>query len=248
MNELTPRSAGQDAAVRPDELSPANLTSSELASIGLTADDLTPELLAALEETRQLLAAAQLPEPPAHLVRRWHAALDELPMPVAAEPSCPAAQPSYLSDDQRWHPRSRRLAGRRSVRWGGGVLAMAAAAAVLALVLPGVAVGPAVPPDHAAAPAIPDAPAAQALTSRDLPVGGQDFGPLADPARRAGCLARAGAPGLGVLGARQVSWSGRPAVLLVLPTEVPGQLRMLVVSPDCGPDRAEVLADLPVGR
>lgn len=248
MNELTPRSAEQDAAVRPDELSPANLTSSELASIGLTADDLTPELLAALEETRQLLAAAQLPAPPAHLVRRWHAALDELPMPVAAEPRCPAAEPRCPADDQRWHPRPRRLAGRRSVRWGGGVLAMAAAAAVVVLVLPGVAVGPAVPPGHAAAPATPDAPAAQALTRRDLPVGGRDFGPLADPARRAGCLARAGAPGLSVLGARQVSWSGRPGVLLVLPTRVPGQLRMLVVSPDCGPDRAEVLADLPVGR
>ncbi|HTF55611.1 MAG TPA: hypothetical protein VK735_49890 [Pseudonocardia sp.] len=239
MNELTPRSAEQDAAVRHDELSPANLTSGELASIGLTSDDLTPELLAALEETRQLLAVAQLPEPPAHLVRRWHAALDELPMPVATDPS-------RRSDDQRWRPRARRLAGRRSVRWGGALLAMAAA--VVALALPGVAVGPAVPPEHAPFPATPGAPTVQALTSKDLPVGGQDYGPLADPARRAGCLARAGATGLSVLGARQVNWSGRPAVLLVLPTEVLGQLRMLVVSPDCGPDRAEVLADLPVGR
>ena len=254
MNELTPRSAERPASMRDDELSPANLTSSELASIGLTPDELTPELLAALEETRQLLAAAQLPEPPAHLVRRWHTALDELPMPVAAVPSRPSDNPSRPSAGRRWDPRAHRLAGRRSVRWGGGLLAMAGAAAVAALVLPGVAVGPAVPPGHAAAPGqaaapvSPDAPAAQALTSKDLPVGGQDYGPLADPARRAGCLARAGAPGLSVLGARQVSWSGRPAVLLVLPTEVPGQLRMLVVAPDCGPDRAEVLADLPIGR
>ena len=238
MNELTPRSAEQDTAVRHDELSPANLTGPELASIGLTPDDLTPELLAALEETRQLLAVAQLPEPPAGLVHRWHAALDELPMPVAADPSFPA-------DDQRCSPRARRPAGRRSVRWGSGLLAMAAAAAVVALALPGAAVNPA---EHAAAPGTPAAPTTQALTSKDLPVGGQDYGPLADPARRAGCLARAGAAELSVLGARQVSWSGRPAVLLVLPTEVPGQLRMLVVSPDCGPGGAEVLADLPVGR
>jgi len=82
-----------------------------------------------------------------------------------------------------------------------------------------------------------------ALTSKDLPMGGQDYGPLRDPARRAGCLAHAGAPGATVLGARQVDWAGRPGVLLVLPAGEPGRLRVLVVSLDCAADRGEVLAD-----
>jgi len=51
-----------------------------------------------------------------------------------------------------------------------------------------------------------------------------------------------------VLGARQVSLSGRAGVLLVLATDTPGQMRLLVVSPDCGPGQGEVLSDRPAGR
>jgi hypothetical protein len=83
---------------------------------------------------------------------------------------------------------------------------------------------------------------------RDLPLGGRDYGPLSDPGRLAGCLARVGAPGATVLGARQVNWAGRPGVLLVLPTAEPGRLRVLVVSPDCAEDTGSLLADTTAGR
>jgi hypothetical protein len=197
----------------------------ELVPDDVDVASLSPALLDALATNRIELANAELPAPPPDLVRRWDAALAELP------PLVPAGQLAPVH----------RLAGRRSTRWVGG-LALAAAAAAIAL--PGTAPGPATPPL-----AGPLAPAGHlALTGKDLPMGGQDYGPLGDPARRAGCLAHVGAPGATVLGARQVSWAGRPGVLLVLPTGEPGRLRALVVSPDCGPDRGEVLADTPVGR
>jgi hypothetical protein len=86
------------------------------------------------------------------------------------------------------------------------------------------------------------------LSGKDGPVGGQDYGPLADPARRAACLAHVGAPGASTLGGRRVTWTGRPGVLLVLPTSVPGQPRILVVTPDCGPASGALLADFPAHR
>jgi hypothetical protein len=186
---------------------------------------LSPELIAALDADEPDLALLrQLPPPPDDLVERWDAALAALP------PLAPA--PGPVAPVRRPHTT-------RTVRWVGGLAAAAAVAALALLALP----GPAPQRDGPLAPVGP-----MALTSKDLPVGGQDYGPLRDPARREGCLARVGAPGASVLGARQVDWAGRPGVLLVLPTGEPGRLRALVVSPDCAADRGEVLADTPVGR
>ena len=201
---------------------------------GLVPDELdltglSPELVSALAATRLELASTELPPPPADLVARWDAALAALPPVVPAQPALAPVG---------------RLRDRRAARWVGGLVAAAAVAALAVLALPGPAV-PAPAPSPGARPAL-NGP--MALTSNDLPMGGQDYGPLLDPARRAGCLAHAGAPGATVLGARQVDWAGRPGVLLVLPTGEPGRLRVLVVSPDCGADRGEVLADTPVGR
>jgi len=211
---------------------PSTSTDTDLAELAA----LPPELIAALDSDQ--LDPAQLrrlPPPPADLVERWNAALAELPAPVPARP----APVRRLSD--RLAP-VRRLDGRRSVRWVGGLAAAAAVAALALLVLP----GPAAPAPPSGGPLAPVGP--MALTSKDLPLGGQDYGPLRDPARRADCLAHVGAPGATVLGARQVDWAGRPGVLLVLPGGEPGRLRALVVSPDCAADRGEVLADTPVGR
>jgi hypothetical protein len=185
---------------------------------------LSPELIAALDADEPDLALLrQLPPPPVDLVERWDAALAALP------PLAPA--PGPVAPLRRPHTT-------RTARWVGG-LAAAAVAALALLALP----GPAPQRDGPLALVGP-----MALTSKDLPVGGQDYGPLRDPARREGCLARVGAPGVSVLGARQVDSAGRPGVLLVLPTGEPGRLRALVVSPDCAADRGEVLADTPVGR
>jgi hypothetical protein len=75
-----------------------------------------------------------------------------------------------------------------------------------------------------------------------------DVGPLADPARLAGCLRAADVPDAVPLGGRPVLIDDRPGILLVLPTGTLGHLRIVVVDPGCGPDAATVLADTTVGR
>ncbi|HET7665956.1 MAG TPA: hypothetical protein VFK56_07785 [Mycobacterium sp.] len=96
-------------------------------------------------------------------------------------------------------------------------------------------------------------------TVTDLPLAGAqlagllarspDYGPLADPKRRADCLSGLGYPGAtSVLGARQVDMHGQPGVLLLLPADPPGTVRALVVEPDCNAAHAGVLANTLVTR
>jgi anti-sigma factor RsiW len=81
-------------------------------------------------------------------------------------------------------------------------------------------------------------------------LGGQpDFGPLADRQRRATCLAGLGYPAdARVLGARPVEIGGRPAVLLVLPDDTPGEVTALAVAPSCSSVDTGLLADRTVKR
>ena len=78
---------------------------------------------------------------------------------------------------------------------------------------------------------------------------GPDYGPLADPQRRASCL-----DGLGyseatqVLGAQPVDMSGRPAVLMLLPGETPETVVALVVEPGCSSAHTGLLADTVITR
>jgi len=76
-----------------------------------------------------------------------------------------------------------------------------------------------------------------------------DFGPLADPQRRASCLVGLGYPGAtNVLGARPVDMHGRPAVLLLLPGDTPKAVAALVVEPNCSSAHTGLLADTVVTR
>ncbi|MCV7151695.1 hypothetical protein, partial [Mycolicibacterium pyrenivorans] len=61
-----------------------------------------------------------------------------------------------------------------------------------------------------------------------------DLGPLGDAQRRAACLAGLGhSPAPEVLGGRLLEVSGRPAVLLLIPGQAPGQILALAVEPAC---------------
>ena len=76
-----------------------------------------------------------------------------------------------------------------------------------------------------------------------------DFGPLADPQRRASCLRGLGYPATArVLGARPVEVAGRQAVLLVLPADTPGAVTALAVAPSCSSADTGLLADRIVNR
>lgn len=76
-----------------------------------------------------------------------------------------------------------------------------------------------------------------------------DFGPLSDPKRRAACLSALGYPGsMQVLGAQPLTVDGRPAVVLVLPGERPGDLVALAVAPNCSAVDTGLIADTTVRR
>ena len=76
-----------------------------------------------------------------------------------------------------------------------------------------------------------------------------DYGPLADPQRRASCLSGLGySAATTVLGARQVDMHGRPAVLMLLPADTPQTVRALVVEPDCNSAHTGLLANTDVTR
>ena len=82
-------------------------------------------------------------------------------------------------------------------------------------------------------------------------VGAHDTGGLDDPARRAGCLRAVEAPvgdDAPLLGGRQVTFEGRPGVLLVLGTGTRGAFDVVVVDPACGPAGGALLAASRVGQ
>lgn len=113
---------------------------------------------------------------------------------------------------------------------------------------------PTAAPTVPSAPTVPRGPAPVSVSAADpvralrAGLGAADPGPLADPARRADCLAAHGLPaGTVPIGTRQVVLDGRPGTLLVLTTGVAARFRVLVVGPDCTADRPDTLADLTVG-
>lgn len=84
-------------------------------------------------------------------------------------------------------------------------------------------------------------------------VGTLDAGELADPTRRAACLAAVvpDAAGASLLGARRVVLDDRAGVLLVLGGGALGRVRLVVVDPRCGlagGAGGTVLADVTVGQ
>jgi hypothetical protein len=76
-----------------------------------------------------------------------------------------------------------------------------------------------------------------------------DFGALADPRRRASCLAGLGYPAnTPVPAARPIEIAGHPAVLLVLPGDAPGAFTALAVAPTCSSANTGLSADRIVRR
>jgi hypothetical protein len=76
-----------------------------------------------------------------------------------------------------------------------------------------------------------------------------DYGPLADPQRRASCLGGLGYPAAArVLGAQPIGIAGRAAVLLVLSGDTPDSVTALAVAPTCSSGNTGLLADRVVNR
>lgn len=179
-------------------------------------------------------------------------------------PAVLAALDRSLAAERAADRRGPRRPGRRRVL----VLAGAAVVAVLVGLVLGLGTGPGGAPSTVVATPAPGAPdptssGGEASAGRDVPVLGRDgagialraglghtdYGPLADPDRRAGCLDAHGVPpGTAPVGAREVVFDGRPAVALVFTTGVAARFRVLVVEAGCTADRPLTLADTLVGR
>jgi hypothetical protein len=83
----------------------------------------------------------------------------------------------------------------------------------------------------------------------DLLSSSPDYGPLADPQRRASCLSGLGySADTTVLGARPVDVDGKAGVLVLLPGDVPKAVLALVVEPNCSSAHTGLLAHTVVTR
>ncbi|AFM20001.1 hypothetical protein Mycch_5317 [Mycolicibacterium chubuense NBB4] len=112
------------------------------------------------------------------------------------------------------------------------------------------------------APRYPAGPTASQITvtpTRDFPLSDEQvratldtpaqLGPLADPNRRAACLAGLGlSPTVDVLGGRELDVSGRPGVLLIVPGNTAQQVTALIVEPTCTDTRGGLLARTHLAR
>ena len=127
---------------------------------------------------------------------------------------------------------------------GGGLLAATAAVVIGAVTL-----------TREPAPSFPAGPTASQITvaPEDFPIpetelrallsAPAELGALTDPQRLASCLAGLGhSPDGAVLGARGDRIADRPAVVLVLPDDVPGRATAVVVTPTCSAADTGLLA------
>ena len=208
----------------------------------IRTDSDAAEMMAALDRVRRDLADlgtddASAPDVPAEVTARIGTALQ------AAPPHRPPRQPAHSV--------------RHTPRWQLIGLVAGVCAAFVGAVLGGVML------TREPAPTRPAGPTAESITvSRppsDLPLSDPqivgllsqtpDYGPLADPQRRASCLSGLGySAATAVLGARPVDMHGRPAVLMLLAADTPRKLQVLVVEPGCNSAHTGLLANTMVTR
>lgn len=215
----------------------------------VTADPQAAAMLAALDATVADLAAlphqrtAPIPESVARRLDTALAAERANPNPPPETGFAGAAVPPALVADMTVALRKRHRAG-----WAGGAI-LAAAAAVLGMVVlsglsletAGDVLGTAIGIQSSEPPTLVPADHASLHSALDQALQTPDYGPLSAPERLRNCLAAHG--GGAPLGALEVTLEGRRGVLLVLPTDRPEQIRLLVVGPSCTSADPSRLAD-----
>jgi hypothetical protein len=208
----------------------------------IRADPDATEMLSALDRVRRDLADlgtdhASAPDVPAAVTARVGAALQ------AAPPHRPPREPAHSV--------------RHAPRWQVVGLVAGLGAAVVGSVLGGVML------TREPAPTRPAGPTAESITvprpPSSLPLSdpqilgllsrGPDYGLLADPQRRASCLSGLGySAATAVLGAQPVDVHGQPAILMVLASDKPRTVLVLVVEPGCNAAHTGLLATTLVTR
>jgi hypothetical protein len=234
---------------------------------GREPEPITPEVLADLQAgllddaTAAALRQRVRSEPEA---AHWLAALDEvrrdladLGTDVASAPDVPAAVTARIGAALR----DARAAPAHSVQHTPRLQMIALVAGVGAAVVAALVGSLMLVRDPA--PTWSEGPTAKSITASrpatDLPLSNPqvvgllsqspDYGPLAEPERRASCLSGLGySAATAVLGAKQVDMRGRPGVLLLLPADTPGKVLVLVVEPNCNAAHTGLLANTLVTR
>lgn len=224
----------------------------------IQADPAASELLAALEATSAELADLPAPALPDDVAAKLD---DALEAELRAWSAAPEAENSDSGDARQDDPdrsapvidlaaaRDRR---RKRAGWTAGLIT--AAAAVTGIVVLGTtALQQTGDTDNAAAPP-QDGPPPLALRGDAFPanqlgqaLGAEQYGELADPAQLIGCLQANGVNSGNPLGAREVTINGEPGRALVLQGGGIGRFRILIVGPECGPDRPATISDSTLG-
>ncbi|SDR02947.1 hypothetical protein [Actinopolyspora saharensis] len=249
-------------------------TAGRIASAART-DPEAGAVLTALENTRTELAGRPALEMPEEVAARIENSLAAEPLPPPAAETDrqehPAAEPEQpeqpLPDNVAPIGGARGRGSRRSRRsrrraFAVGSSLVAAAAVLLAVVL---TVQPNQPRREetraddttAAQPPEGEEPSPLALTGDRVELDGQQLqqvlsseqyvDSLVDPQRLLTCLRANGIEDGSPIGAREISFNGRRAQLMVLSTGEIGQFRLLAVGPGCGPGNPATLSDTVVG-
>jgi hypothetical protein len=175
----------------------------------------------------------------------------------ASAPEVPAAVTARIGAALRADRHAPAHSVRHTPRWHVLALVAGVAAAVVGMVVGGVMLVRNPAPTWSAGPTAKSITVSSPAT--DLPLSAPqlagllsqrpDYGPLADPRRRADCLSGLGySAETAVLGARPVDMRGRPGVLMLLPADTPGMVHALVVEPDCNAAHTGLLANTLVTR
>lgn len=214
----------------------------------VNADPEAREILAALDATQADLrefAMAPAPPMPAHFAARLDAAIAAesqaraqafaAPPPQQAPPQPPAPAPVVSLDEAR---------KRRNRRMGLGVGIFAAAAAAVGITFAALPGGDGNGTSSVAAPGPLNFKSAEIGPDQLQAARNQnDYGPFADKSKLSACLQANGlSPAAEPIGGKQVTVDGKDGTLLVLVSR-PGEFRLLVVGPDCGPGSPSKLAE-----
>jgi hypothetical protein len=217
------------------------------------------EILAALDATSSDLAALPPLTIPEDVSARIDAALENEVRAWAQQQSplasaTPPADPPAAAGGQVIDFAAAKQRRRRRYTLGAGLVGVAAAAAtVIFAILPSTDSSSNEAQPSTSPPALPPL----ALQGERVQLGGEQLAELleteqyssalADPQQLIGCLQANGVNGGKPLGAREITFNGRPAQLLVLPGGGIGKFRLLAVGSECGPGNPATISDATFG-
>jgi hypothetical protein len=233
-----------------DEQAPLSLQLLADLQAGLLDDDTAAELRRRVRDDPD--AAAMLAS-----LDQVRTDLADLGRDDASAPEVPAAVTARIGAALRTQGHAPAHSARQAPRWQLVALVAGVGAALVGVVVGALMLSRPQAPTWSTGPTAERITVSRPATELPLPspqitallTQAPDWGPLADPGRRAACLSGLGyAATTPVLGARPVDMDGRPGILMLLPADSPGKVLALVVAPDCTAGHTGLLANTLLAR